>query len=136
MCKKGVTLIECILYLALISIASMIFLGGIASYKIKSDNLKKVSEIREIKKLFMETSFKCLQEDRLEEVVISEDKIFIGNTKVFKLKQLKIDTKSMQIKIFYINNKGLITENIKIKFVGEGDGFIIESCKKCKKMHL
>ncbi|MGL4741946.1 MAG: hypothetical protein ACRC41_14305 [Sarcina sp.] len=136
MCKKGLTLIECIVYLALISIASIIFLGGITSYKHRTDNLKKTSEIREIKKIFIETSFKCLQEDKLIQIEVAEDRIFIGRDKSFKLKELRIDTKSMQTKIFYINNKGLINEVVKIKFIGEGDEFVIENCKKCKKIHL
>ncbi|MGL5634954.1 MAG: hypothetical protein ACRCX8_09305 [Sarcina sp.] len=99
-------------------------------------NLQKTSEIREVKKTFIETSFTCLQENKIVEIEVSEDRIYIGNNKILKLKELKIDTKSMQTKIFYINNKGLINENIKIKFIGEGDEFIIESCKKCKKIHL
>ena len=135
--KKGITLIETVVYLALLSVVSMIFMGSTSYYKQKQREFSYNREIENVKEFIILQLIKSTNENSTKTFSIKKNQIYDKETKErVKLSFLEIDTGSLKVKEFIIN-KGKIQENFTLILKGDrNDIYEIQSCTRCKKMHI
>ena len=137
MYKKGITLIETVVYLALLSVVSMIFMGSIYYYKQKERELSYNREIENVKEFIILQVVKSTNENSTKTFGIVENQIYDKKTKErVKLLSWKIDTGNLISKEFHII-KCKLDHSFKLTLKGDkNDTYEIQVCKKCQRLHI
>lgn len=135
--KKGITLIETVVYLALLSAVSMIFMGSMSYYKQKQRELAYQREIERVKEFIILQIIKSSNEGSFKQLGITKDQVYDRTTKEgVKLSFWKIDTGSLIEKQIVIH-KGKIEKNFKLILKGDkNDTYEIQNCTRCGKIHM
>ena len=137
MSKKGVTLIETVVYLALLSVVSMIFLGSIVYYKNKQREVAYERELESVKQFIILMCIESSNEESLKQIGITKNQLYEkgGDSRV-KLSSLEVDIDKFINKEILIHG-GVITKNFILDLKDEeGVVYTIESCTGCKKLHI
>ncbi|WP_297519113.1 Tfp pilus assembly protein FimT/FimU [uncultured Clostridium sp.] len=137
MSKKGVTLIETVVYLALLSVVSLIFMGSISYYKQKQREIAYEREIESVKQFIILECIDSSNKNLVKQIGITKNQLYNKSSgERVKVSSLEIALDELIDKQFMINN-GEITKSFKLKLKGrEEEVYIIESCTTCKKMHI
>ncbi|MGL4761536.1 MAG: pilus assembly FimT family protein [Sarcina sp.] len=137
MYKKGVTLIETIVYLALLSVVSMIFIGSISYYKEKQREVAYEREVESVKQFLILKCIESSKEESGKQIGISKNQLYEkGTGERVKISMLEFDLSNLIDKEILIHG-GIITKNFKLKLKGaEETVYTIESCTGCKKVHV
>ncbi|MGL4451483.1 MAG: prepilin-type N-terminal cleavage/methylation domain-containing protein [Sarcina sp.] len=137
MYKKGVTLIETVVYLALLSVVSLIFMGSVSYYKSKQKKIAYERELESVKEFIILKTIESSNKKLYNPLGVAKNQIYDKNTKdSVKLSFLEINTGNFLNKEIVIQN-GEIKNDFKI--ILEDDGKVvyeIQSCTRCKKMHI
>lgn len=137
MYKRGVTLIETVVYLALLSVVSLIFMGSISYYKQKQKEIIYERELDGIKQFIIFNSIDSSNNKSFKQLGITKNQIYDRETgERVKLSLLEINTQKLIDKTIVIQN-GEITKNFKLLLEDDGEVvYAIENCTRCKKMHI
>ncbi|WP_297435010.1 Tfp pilus assembly protein FimT/FimU [uncultured Clostridium sp.] len=131
--RRGVTLLETVIYLGLLSVVSLIAsmnINYLMERKIKSE---AVNEFGEIKNMIILETLNCKKEGITSSVNIKEESILIGEKNEIKFKNLK----NLGGRDSYILKKnGKFNGEFKIEFIDEsGEIYKIIDCNKCGGIH-
>ncbi|MGL4655367.1 MAG: pilus assembly FimT family protein [Sarcina sp.] len=137
MCKKGVTLIETVVYLALLTVVSLIFMGSISYYKQRQREVAYERELESIKEFIILQTIKSNNEKSLKRLNIAKNQIYDRDTKEqVKLSSLEINVEELVNKQILIQ-KGEITQSFILTLKGDDKiVYKIQNCTSCKKLHI
>ena len=134
MCKRrGVTLLETIIYLGLLSVVALIATMNISNLMEKRMKNEAISEFEEINKAIILESIKCRKQGIDSSVNFNKEYITIGEKNKIEFENLEVMS---SVNSYYLKRNGQFDKDFKIEFKDNGgEVYKIIGCKKCGEIH-
>ena len=131
--KKGVTLLETVIYLSLLSVVLLIACMNVNYLKEKRIKSEAINEFEEINKAIILEGLSCRKEGIGSSINVRGDSILIGEKNKIELKNLKVLTGRDS---YILKKDGKFNGKLKIEFIDEsGEIYKIIDCNKCGRIH-
>lgn len=135
--KKGVTLIEAILYLSLLSVVFSIAFISFSYIRNRHVEIVNEDELSKIKQFFIIETVESSKTEEAEQILFEKNSIYAKKSKRrVQFSNLRLKTESMIGTSFDISRDGLFNKSFNIQLIDKrGEIYNISSCTKCKKLH-